>query len=128
MRPKNTKQVLGVVDGLDFGTESEEISLASAELIPSVSKETKAPENEPVAEIDPTRSYSKYYTPKPKLGSKGGYLGRGAVDEADKKVQFSLTCTPAQKAKFMEAAKKDKRKLPDFICIAVEEYIEKHNL
>lgn len=78
--------------------------------------------------IDPTRSYSKYYTPNPKKGSRGGTLGRGAVSDEDRKIQFSVTCTRKQKALFQQAAKNDQRKLPEFICIAVEEYIKTHNL
>ena len=92
----------------------------------------KAPPNprgkgEPT-EVDPNRSYSKYYTPKPKKGAKGGLLGRGSIEDKDRKVQFSVTCTQSQKERFLKAAQNDHRKLPDFICVAVEEYIKKHKL
>lgn len=93
------------------------------------SKPLQSPSDIPAVDdtpIDPTRNYSKYYTPHPKKGSNNGDLGRGPVDE--RKIQFSVTCTPAQKELFKAAAKKSKRKLPDFICVAVEEYIEKNNL
>lgn len=106
------KSKLGVADGFSFDNKNKQNSSAKAVTKP--------------AEIDPNRKYSKYYTPKPKTGSKGGTLGRGAVDE--RKIQFSVTCTQAQKELFKEAAKKDHRRLPEFICLAIEEYIENHNL
>lgn len=122
MRDKSEKKELsGVADGLDFIVDVEDIEEATDENDDS-SRETEK------VKIDPNRSYSPYYTPKPKKGSKGGILGRGAVDESQRKIQFSLTCTSSQKERFAEAAKKDRRKLPDFICMAVEEYIENHNL
>ena len=124
---KNTS--FGVTDGLDFGMEEEIRAEVVEQPIEIPKPQKKAPAKKPtVAEVDPKRNYSPYYTPKPKLGSKGGVLGRGAVSETERKVQFSLTCTPTQKERFMEAAQKDHRKLPDFICLAVEEYIENHNL
>ena len=48
--------------------------------------------------------------------------------KAERKIQFSMTCTQPQKERFAEAAQKVSRTLPNFICIAVEEYIENHNL
>ena len=132
MRKKENTS-FNVADGLDFGNEVEE-TIVSKENAPSEPLSTQKPPKAPAkkvveeAEIDPTRNYSPYYTPKPKKGSKGGTLGRGAVDAEERKVQFSLTCTPAQKQMFADAAKKDRRKLPDFICIAVEEYIKNHGL
>lgn len=137
MRVKNETKTeakndsFGVTDGLNFGMEVEEIVEEVVEQpVEATKPQKKAPAKKAPtkAEVDPNRVYSPYYTPKPKLGSKGGTLGRGAVDKSERKVQFSLTCTPAQKEMFSEAAKKEKRKLPDFICLAVEEYIEKHNL
>lgn len=115
MRNKDT--TFNITAGLDFDN------------IEGADEQNKAPsEDASKAKIDPNRCYSPYYTPRPKLGAKGGTLGRGAVAQSERKEQFSLTCTPAQKEKFKEAAKKEKRKLPEFICIAVEEYIEKHKL
>lgn len=115
--PAPEKESQGVADGLDYSGDNAE--------------ESNTSEQEPTekrTDIDPNRNYSPYYTPKPKKGSRGGTLGRGAVDASDRKVQFSLTCTPYQKELFSEAAKKDHRKLPDFICVAVEEYIKNHGL
>lgn len=128
MRVKNEKPTteFGVADGLDFGNEIDESEKVVEEIAKAPEKKKRA--TTPKAEIDPNRSYSKYYTPKPKTGSKGGTLGRGSVAEKERKVQFSLTCTPAQKQRFIDASEKEHRKLPDFICLAVEEYIEKHNL
>lgn len=132
MRKKEEKTTsgFGVADGLDFGADIEEtVSIEEPTVKTEPKKPTRTkPTKTETAEIDPNRSYSKYYTPKPKKGSKGGTLGRGAVDEKERKVQFSLTCTPAQKERFIEASQKEHRKLPDFICLAVEEYIENHGL
>ncbi len=125
MRKKEDKPSFGVTDGLDFGNNTEEI------IKEVIVQPVAAPEKRPPAkntEVDPHRSYSIYYTPKPKKGAKGGTLGRGIVAESERKVQFSLTCTPVQKERFMKAAQNDHRKLSDFICLAVEEYIEKHGL
>lgn len=125
MRAKAPKknEGFGVADGFDFKADSEEKEeLHTTEL---TSNKTTISEN---MLIDPNRSYSKYYDPKPKTGSRGGVLGRGPVDAKDRKVQFSVTCTQEQKRIFADAAKKDKRKLPDFICLAIEEYIKNHNL
>lgn len=124
MRKKNEAS-FGVADGLDFDSGIEEITEeAETKMIVATEKKSLVKKTETGSK----RSYSPYYTPKPKKGSKGGTLGRGAVDESQRKMQFSLTCTSEQKKRFMEAAKKDKRKLPDFICMAVEEYIENHDL
>ena len=127
MRKKN-KISFGVTEGLDFGSDIEDtVKETISETVVDSTKKVSVRKME-IVEIDPNRSYSPYYTPKPKKGSKGGILGRGAVEESNRKVQFSLTCTPAQKERFIEAAKKDRRKLPDFICVAIEEYIENHGL
>ena len=130
MRVKNDKpkNEFGVADGLDFGNEVDENVDEPVVETPTTVPEKKKKTTVKKAEIDPDRNYSKYYTPKPKKGTKGGTLGRGSVAEKERKVQFSLTCTPAQKQRFIEASEKEYRKLPDFICLAVEEYIKNHNL
>lgn len=128
-KPERTES-FGVADGFDFSNESDE-QVNAEKKVESMSTSGVSKIRPVVStntEIDPNRCYSPYYTPKPKKGSKGGSLGRGPVDASERKVQFSLTCTPAQKKRFMEAAQNDKRKLPEFICTAVEEYIENHNL
>lgn len=127
MRKKN-RISFGVTEGLDFDSDVEDtVKETISEKVIDSTKKVSVKKTE-IVEIDPKRSYSPYYTPKPKKGSKGGTLGRGAVEESNRKIQFSLTCTLAQKERFVEAAQKAKRKLPDFICVAIEEYIENHNL
>lgn len=117
------KESFGVTEGLEFNPENI-VDTGETILIPQ--KKSKRIIRD--AEIDPNRNYSPYYTPKPKQGSKGGILGRGSVKQSERKVQISLTCTPKQKELFLEAAKKDARNFPSFICKAVEEHIENHNL
>lgn len=78
--------------------------------------------------VDPDRKYSPYYDPKPAVGSRGGLLGRRPVDDSDRKKPLSLSCTASQVEIFKEAAKRERRSLSDLICLAVEEYIENHNL
>lgn len=125
---KKDKISFGVTEGLDFGSDVEDtVKETISETVIDSTKKVSVRKTE-IVEIDPNRSYSPYYIPKPKKGSKGGILGRGAVEESNRKVQFSLTCTFAQKERFIEAAKKDRRKLPDFICVAIEEYIKNHGL
>lgn len=125
MRKKEEKNAVGfgVADGLDFETETDiKEEVITPKPIARAEKKTMSE----IAQIDPNRCYSKYYSPKPRKGSRGGNLGRGSVDEKERKVQFSVTCTPEQKERFVKAAKIDQRKLPEFICVAVEEYIKKH--
>lgn len=50
------------------------------------------------------------------------------IPKEKKKIQVSITCTPAQRDRFKEAARKDHRNFPQFVCLAVEEYMENHNL
>ena len=107
------KDETGVLNGLEFGDSVQD-------------DPTPNPIN--LAPIDPTRNYSQYYKPKPRYGSKGGRLGRGAVEKKERKVQFSLTCTSTQKELFYTAAKNDGRSVSNFVCKAVEEYIKNHEL
>ena len=134
MRKKESKNSYGVADDISFDNEpenedikSDSIHINSTESANSAEPTQKKRKTTPTA-VDPNRYYSKYYTPKPSLGEKGGVMGRKAVPESERRIQFSVTCTPAQKEKFKEAAKKDKRRFTDFICVALEEYIENHNL
>ncbi len=130
-RVKNPQQQkvtkpLGVADGFDFEPEQVEESV-----IEEVKKPTKAPNNPPeeksITSLD-GRSYSKYYTPQPKRGKKGGVIGHPPVSDEERKIQFSVSCTQSQKEQYQAAAKKDGRKLPDFVNKAVQEYIENHGL
>lgn len=83
------------------------------------------PNQESISKSIPT-SKNKYYTAHPKTGTKGGKLGRPLTNNP--KISVSFTCTKDEKQLYKEAAKKDKRKFPDFIHVALEEYIERHNL
>lgn len=128
MRKKEPKP-LGVAEGFSFDNSDsvesqviEETTEATTVIKPSI-----APSSIPAPDV-PERTYSKYYTPKPKTGTKGGVIGRGPVEESERKVQFSVTCTPDQKATYQKAAAADGRKLPDFVNKAIQEYIENHNL
>lgn len=128
MRKKEPKP-LGVAEGFSFDNSDpaepqvvEEKTEATTILKPS-----NAPSSVSAPEVL-ERTYSKYYTPKPKKGTKGGVIGRGPVEESERKVQFSVTCTPEQKATYQKAATADGRKLPDFVNKAIQEYIENHNL
>ena len=96
MRVKNETKTeeknnsFGVTDGLDFGMEAEETTEEVVEQPAATPKPKKTPAKKATttkAEVDPNRDYSPYYTPKPKLGSKGGTLGRGAVDKSERKVR-----------------------------------------
>lgn len=120
MRKKTSKkQEFDVADGLNFESN---ISVSNSNADESQNN------LDTTANVDPTRSYSKYYKPKPRKGARGGTLGRGPVSEENRKTQFSLTCTKQQRARFQEAAKNENRNLSNFICLAVEEYIKNHDL
>ena len=134
MRKKESKNSYGVADDISFDSESENIDTQPDNLQTSSTESATPTENSvkkrktTPTKVDPNRHYSKYYTPTPSIGEKGGVMGRRAIPESERKIQFSVTCTPAQKEQFKEAAKKDKRRFADFICVALEEYIENHNL
>ena len=125
-RIKNQQPPLGVADGFDFEPEQVE-----EPVMEEVKKPTKAPSKPPeeksITSLD-GRSYSKYYTPQPKRGKKGGVIGHPPVNDEDRKIQFSVSCTQSQKEQYQEAAKKDGRKLPDFVNRAIQEYIKNHGL
>ena len=125
-QPQKVAKPLGVADGFDFEAE-----LVEEPVIEEVKKPAKAqikpPKEAPIAVSD-GRTYSKYYTPQPKLGKKGGVIGHPPVNDEDRKIQFSVSCTQSQKEQYQAAAKKDGRKLPDFVNRALQEYIEKHGL
>lgn len=129
-KKESKKNTFGVADGFEFNPdiskleEKLEEKTEEKEIKVSTKKTTIAAEGK----IDPTRNYSKYYKPHPKVGSKGGTLGRGKIPSSERKIQFSVSCTAEQKARYMEAAKNDNRKLPDLVNRAIEEYIENHNL
>ncbi len=119
-----------VSEGLDFSLDADvltEESMTQAVPVPNIQKKISS-EKTVKAEVDPNRTYSQYYKPRPQLGSRGGVLGRGAVPKSERKIQFSMTCTQPQKERFADAAQKVGRTLPNFICTAVEEYIENHKL
>jgi hypothetical protein len=134
MRKKESKNSYGVADDISFDNESENIDIQPDNLQTNSTEPATPTENNvnkrntTPTKVDPNRYYSKYYTPKPSLGEKGGVMGRKSVPKSERRIQFSVTCTPAQKEQFKEAAKKDKRRFTDFICLALEEYIENHNL
>ena len=117
------KKNIDVAAGIDFGSqESEPIDEMP---IPADEKiHSREQKNIPAT----GRSYSKYYTPKPKIGEKGGIIGRPPINEDDRKIQFSVTCTISEKERYHAAAKADGKKFPDFINAAIQEYIKNHNL
>lgn len=134
MRKKESKNSYGVADDISFDNESENIDTQPDNLQTSSTEPATPTENNvnkrntTPTKVDPNRYYSKYYTPKPRLGEKGGVMGRGAVSESERRIQFSVTCTPEEKELYKNAAKKDDRSFPDFIRKALKEYIENHNL
>jgi len=116
---------LGVADGFDFETEMDENP--AEEVSKSVKSQNKPPKEPPIVKSD-GRTYSKYYTPQPKRGKKGGVIGHPPVNDEDRKIQFSVSCTQSQKEQYQAAARKDGRKLPDLVNRALLEYIENHGL
>ncbi len=112
-----------VAEGFDFGNSVEdepEIIIEKTEVVKKESSEEKI--------LDDSRTYSKYYKPHPKKGAKGGALGKPAVDEKERKRSVSIQLSNNQKERYNKAATKDRRKWPDFVVAAIEEYIENHNL
>lgn len=126
-QPSKPVSPLGVADGFDFDSEEENDFSADEELIEPISVHPASKEKN-TAITTAGRTYSPYYIPHPKTGKKGGVIGHPPVNENDRKISLSLSCTSAQKELYKAAAKKDGRKLPDFINRAIEEYIEKHKL
>ena len=121
MRKKDnaTTTSFDVTAGIDFTDTSE------AE-IPDIQPEKKSVFVS--VPVDPSRTYTPGYNPTPKVGPNGGYVGRGEVPAAERKIQFSVSCTESQKAAFSEAARKSGRTLAGFACFAIEEYMRTHDL
>ncbi|MCR5083862.1 MAG: hypothetical protein K6B15_10365 [Parasporobacterium sp.] len=111
---------LGVADDLDFSTDNlddeEEIFKTSISPLSKGSNTT--------AKTDDGKN--PYYTYHPKLGEKGKALGAPRKDVH--RIQISIGCTKEEKILYQKAAKADRRKLPDFVNVAIHEYIENHNL
>lgn len=117
----------GVTEGIDFTASSDTPDTQGFQEV----KQDALGRTRPIltdTEIDPNRSYTPNYKPRPKKGPNGGVMGRGAIPDSERKIQFSISCTVSQKEAFIEAARKSKRSLPNFICFAAEEYMEEHGL
>ncbi len=129
------KPPLGVAEGFDFESESdnnnEATPVAATEIVSGTSND--ATETAPIkSDGSPApgteRSYSTYYTPKPKTGKKGGVIGHPPVSDEMRRKPVSFYCNDVDKQRYLDAAKKDGRKFPDFVNKALMEYIENHNL
>lgn len=112
-----------VAEGFDFSNTVEEEPEIKIE-----KTEVKEPDSAEKKLQDDSRTYSKYYKPHPKKGAKGGALGKPAVDEKERKRSVSIQLSNNQKERYNKAAANDRRKWPDFVVAAIEEYIENHNL
>ena len=121
-RNKESKTT-SVADDLDFSNSTEDESEIITEKTEVVKKESSDEKS-----VNDTRTYSKYYKPHPKKGAKGGALGKPAVDEKERKRSVSIQLSNNQKERYNKAAANDRRKWPDFVVAAIEEYIENHNL
>lgn len=112
-----------VAEGFDFSNTVEDEPEIKIE-----KTEVKEPDSSEKKLQDDSRTYSKYYKPHPKKGAKGGALGKPAVDEKERKRSVSIQLSNNQKERYNKAAANDRRKWPDFVVAAIEEYIENHNL
>ena len=136
MRPKKSKSITaalsGVAEGLPFDHDLIENQVIEEEAEKEKSCEelgNAAPEKASrLPEPNADSKYTKYYHPHPKKGSHGGNLGRRTVQASERKIQFSVTCTPDDKERYRKAAQRDHRKLPDLVTTAIDEYIRNHNL
>lgn len=90
------KDVSGVADGLNFDGES-------------------IAEQEPV--VQPVQRQT--------LVSKHAG-GRKKMADADKKIQVSITCTRAQKERYMKVAEAESRSFPSLVEVALKEYMKAH--
>lgn len=122
MRKKDntTTTSFDVTAGIDF-TDTSEAEIPSIQPAEKKSVFVSAP-------VDPNRVYTPGYNPTPKIGPNGRYVGRREVPAAERKIQFSVSCTESQKAAFSEAARKSGRTLAGFACFAIEEYMRTHDL
>lgn len=128
MRKKEPKETFGIADDIEFDIEHwppAEENTSQPETVPTAQKQVMKLKD---ADIDPGRDYTPYYKPRPKTGPCGGKIGRGAVPIEKRIIQFTMSCTKEQKQRFMEAAEKENRRLPNFICNAVEDYIKRNGL
>lgn len=124
MARKKEQKSLGAADGFDFSIKPTVPADLSGE---NITTENLGQNKPAISPLD-GRVYSKYYTPTPRLGKQGGVLGHPPVAKEERKIQFSVTCTPAEKESIKAAAAAAGKRLPDFILAAVNEYIENHEL
>ena len=119
---KKKSRTFNVDEDLSFDVEeTSEVE----NIKPAETPKTKNPKN---TAVDTERNYSVYYTPKPKTGKRGGVIGHPPVTAEMRRKPVSFYCSDIDKQRYLEAAKKDGRKFPDFVNKALEEYIENHNL
>lgn len=135
MRPKKDKPVVtessGVAEGLHFDHDEVESQVIEEEAERSREQHKQKESSEVPASpsgSEEDSKYNKYYRPHPQKGSKGGDLGRRIVPASERKIQFSVTCTPDEKERYVKAAQQDHRKLPDLVTTALDEYIKNHKL
>lgn len=126
MRKKEDKKKdpsAGVADGFEFDED-----IINSEIDEEIQEnETVKSSNKPSPDTDGS-VYKKYYKPHPKVGARGGKMGRPVLDVKVRKVQVNITCTPEEKELYRNAAAKDNRNFPGFVNAALHEYIERHNL
>lgn len=124
IKEKPKEKLFDVAAGLSFEPDIDETETEkNAQTIIN-----RSPVEEKGHVSSPGRTYSKYYTPKPQIGARGGILGRPPIEEDERKIQFSVSCTKGMKERYQRAAKADGKKFPDFVNTAIREYIENHNL
>lgn len=124
-KKEDSGKKVSVSEGLEFDTTENN------EIIETINSKHSGIDNNPTLTVptnETSRLYSKYYKPHPKLGNKGGVLGKPPVKEQERKRSVSIQLSDSQKERFNQAAAKDSRKWPDFVIRAIEEYIENHNL
>lgn len=90
------KDVSGVADNFNYNADS-------------------VPEEEPVAQpVQRQTLVSKHAG------------GRKKMADADKKIQVSITCTRAQKERYLEVAEAESRSFPSLVEVALKEYMKTH--
>lgn len=126
MRKKEDKKKdpsSGVAEGIDFDED-----IVNSEIDEEIQEHENIKSSSKPSPDTGGSVYKKYYQPHPKVGARGGKMGRPVLDVKVRKVQVNITCTPEEKELYRKAAAKDNRNFPGFVNAALHEYIERHNL
>lgn len=113
-------------DSVSKGLQESYTGESGVAQINSIQSNVPAPINEKAVSEEDLIGTNPYYDYHPKIGKRGGTIGRPR--QTSKKTQMSIGCTEEEKQLYVKAAAAEERKLSEFINRAIKEYILNHGL